>query len=687
MKILLVDDIDDFRENLAEVLEIEGYCVKTAANGSEALEIIPGFDPDIVITDLLMPEMDGYELCRHIKTDDRLKHITVVFFSTAYGDDDDKGMAEDLGASGYIEKSGSMDSFLASVRDVINHAQSPQGRKHRARKARIELEHKNRALEEALENSRILKIAIEHAGDAVMIFNKKGVLEYINPSASRITGVKCIDGKGPCQCCSVCSIIWGLIGEKKFQQSSIDYLHKDGREFSGHVSISEVSGEDGEISCYIAILRDMTDYKALESELHQAQKMEAVGTLVGGIAHDFNNTLGGIVGNVYLGQRSLAMKESREIVKERFKSIESLSYSAAGMVKQLLAFSRRGSLEMKTASLKTFLKEMIKLAGVGIPENIKFTHMLCEDELQINGDMNLIQQVIMNLVNNAIHAVKNRENPEIQIKLDRFEPDAAFLQLHPGSPKEPCALITVADNGTGIPEEDLHHIFDPFFTTKGVNEGTGLGLSMVQSSIKSHNGYVHINTEEGAGTEFHILLPISADKKISERPRLEIISSIIGRGETILLADDNEIMLSTTKKSLEVLGYSVVDARNGSEMIEAFEQYQDKIALVISDVVMPLMNGYDAVKVMRKMNPDLPVIYMTGYAPGEIEEIKTDGKTELLIKPVPIPLLGEKVHQLIEKQREVLAHAVDKKCYKVKEGERRAFSGLASINPLNRVAR
>jgi len=337
--------------------------------------------------------------------------------------------------------------------------------------------------------------------------------------------------------------------------------------------------------------------------------MEAVGTLVGGIAHDFNNMLAGITGNLYLA-KSLA--GALPDVLQKLDNVEKISFRAADMIQQLLTFSRKDSVSMKPMPFPVFIKETLKFIRSSIPENIQIEQSVCADSLMVLGDATQIHQIMLNLVNNARDAVASVQTPRITISLDAFDVEGDFLKTHPHFKPGRYAHLQVQDNGSGISEAHLEHLFEPFFTTKEVGKGTGLGLSMVFGAVKNHQGFVEVASAEGSGSTFHLYLPLleSADNTAAlSLPEAEVR----GADELILFVDDEQQIVEVTKELLEYLGYRVIVAYNGQEAIKAFAAHQDEIALVITDVVMPELGGVEAVGEIKRMKPDIKVIFSSGY--------------------------------------------------------------------------
>jgi len=385
--------------------------------------------------------------------------------------------------------------------------------------------------------------------------------------------------------------------------------------------------------------------KASEELFLHAQKMEAIGVLVGGIAHDFNNFLAGITGNLYLLKAKL--KEQPELLN-RISTIDQLCFKAANMISQLLAFARKDHVEMQNMSLTTFVHESLKLALLGIPGNIKFKQKLASDALMIRGNISQLQQVILNILNNARDALEHTAKPEISVRLTPFTPDATFRQKYENSNiADQYAYLSIQDNGCGISDTDKQHIFEPFFTTKEQDKGTGLGLAMAFGSMQTHGGIIDVDSELGMGATFHIYLPL-------QQIRTELESSLSreeisrGHGETILLADDDAQIRETIGEVLESIGYRVLLAANGREAVTLFEKYQDQIAVSILDLVMPEMGGRAVAEKIHSLDMSASVLFATGY--DKLRALKNEDdipSNQIIGKPFSIEALSSRITRLI----------------------------------------
>lgn len=500
-----------------------------------------------------------------------------------------------------------------------------------------------------------LSQAVDQAGEAIMITDSDGILEYINPAFTHITGYSHSEaiGQSPkslvnsgMQSRSFYEKLWSDILGGTAWEGTLTNRRKDGSLYPALMSIAPIYSED-KITHFVAIQQDMSNQSLLEEQLRQSQKMESLGTLVGGIAHDFNNLLGGMTGNLYLAR--IKAKGSPEII-EKIRNVEALSFKAADLISQLLAFARKSAVQMQHIDLSDYIKDALKLIKAGIPESITLKTKFCEDSLPISGDKTQIHQILMNLLSNAKDATLEGSNPHIQISTSRFEATDSFRSFHPNHKNcDSYARITIQDNGHGISEAQLEHIFEPFFTTKEIGKGSGLGLSMIYGAMQTHNAIIDVNSQLNYGTEFHLYFPlIEAEDEVSEKHETDQID---GRGETILLVDDESELCETCAEILESMAYQPLSASDGKEGLNRFIDCNSEISLIITDVVMPKMSGPEMVRKIRQLQPEIPVIFMTGYD-KELLSKEIDIENSVVIpKPVDIQTLGIKINELLKGQK------------------------------------
>jgi len=510
------------------------------------------------------------------------------------------------------------------------------------------LKQKIRSLNAVQIKLRTLSQAVEQAGESVIITDDEGTIEYVNNSFTRMTGYTSEEvlGENPRilqsgnQDEAFYENMWSTITNKKVWHSSIIDKRKDGSFYPAMSSIAPILDEAGKICHYVGFQQDMSEYETLKEQFLQAQKMESLGTLVGGIAHDFNNMLAGITGNLYL-----AKKRTSEMpdVMEKLDNIEKVSFRAADMIQQLLSFARKSRVEIKPFPLTPFIKETLKFLHSSIPENIALHQNIGINPLQVNGDSTQLHQVLMNLVNNARDALEGTDSPCITIKLDAFYPDAKFIKNHPDLHTGEYAHLSVEDNGAGISESSIEHLFEPFFTTKEEGKGTGLGLAMVFGAVQTHEGAIDVESIVGQGTTFHIYIPLLKSAEVELAPMAQEV--IEGRGELILLVDDQESIINMEQEILTSLGYKVLTATNGQQAIEMYKTHADKIDLIIMDVVMPIMGGSQAAQNIRQINPQVKVIFSTGYD----KDTQSNMVNEIVItKPFPIVKMSHVIRQQLD---------------------------------------
>jgi PAS domain S-box-containing protein len=434
-----------------------------------------------------------------------------------------------------------------------------------------------------------------------------------------------------------------MLRKGKEQRNEEWVTYPDGQQVLLDTLKTPYYNKNKEIIGVIGISRDITATKELEEKFNQAQKMEAVGTLVGGIAHDFNNVLAGITGNLYLAKKRLV--DNPDVTK-KLVNIETLSLRAADMIKQLLTFARKDTVRMQQLSLSSLIEETIQLLHTSVPENIIFKENICTDPLIIKGDETQLQQVLMNLINNARDAVESTDQPCITMTVESFQPDHEFVEYHPEASSKCYAHISIQDNGYGIPKDTLEHILEPFFTTKMPGKGTGLGLSMVFGAVKTHHGILDIESIEGDGSTFHIYIPLLQEKAPTQ-PEAKHIAETNAHGELILLVDDEAFVRETTAEVLEAFGYKVLQAEDGLQAIDVFKKHQHAIDIVILDVVMPKLGGVESAAHIRMINANIPIIFITGYDKEQMLKLDNQASNSTVLGK---PIQFDKLHSIISQK-------------------------------------
>ncbi len=420
-----------------------------------------------------------------------------------------------------------------------------------------------------------------------------------------------------------------------------------GARTNGDVVFIEVSATEttyrGE-SVTLAYLRDITGRKSLESQLLQAQKMEAIGALAAGVAHDFNNILTTLMGYGNLLQMKM---HADDPLRAYVDHILVSTGKAAGLTHSLLTFGRKQAMELKPHSVSTLVKDASTLFQRLLPEDMEVVITLGEDVIVL-ADMTQVGQVLMNLATNARDAMPN--GGVLKIETTRTRIDKNFIRFHGyGEPGE-YALISMTDTGTGMNGKTREKIFEPFFTTKEVGKGTGLGLSIVYGIVKQHGGYITVYSEDGIGTTFRIYLPVVRARATDTQP---VPSDVPGGTETILFAEDNDDIRKMASDILGLLGYTVIEATDGANAVEKFRTHGDRIDLLVFDVVMPVMNGREAYQEIRAMKKDIKVLFMSGYTNDVVlEKGIRKGAVDYVSKPLTPRQLLYKVREVLNADKE-----------------------------------
>lgn len=391
-------------------------------------------------------------------------------------------------------------------------------------------------------------------------------------------------------------------------------------------------------------VRTEKDKKRYESQLLQSQKMEAVGTLAGGIAHDFNNILWIITGNVELVKTEIDNNNNR--AHYHIQRVEEASRRAKDLVTQILNFSRHSSRDKRPLKISTIVKESLKLLRSSLPTTITIKQNIAEEDMTIMADLTQISQVLVNLCTNAAHAMRDTGGT-LDISLSKISLDEDETVRHQNLAPGQYALLSVMDTGQGIPEDVVERIFDPFFTTKQVDEGTGMGLSVVHGIVKNHDGAITVFSKPGKGAVFHVLLPmITAETEQAERNYSQVIPT---GNERILLVDDDGILLETQERILLRLGYAVVAQQSSVTALEEFKKQPHKFDLVITDQTMPQLTGLALARECFTVRPDIPIILCTGYSESVSEEMaRAAGVSAFLMKPVVLGKLAHTVRDILD---------------------------------------
>ncbi len=504
--------------------------------------------------------------------------------------------------------------------------------------------------------SEHLAITLKSINDCVIATDKDGRINMMNSAAEQVTGWKQDEAQGK----DINSVV-NLINSKSkvtvenpilgtLQSGKIvNYLYditlisKMDIEYRIVMSCAPIRYSLEEITGAIIVFRNITEEINLLERLHHFEKLDAVGQLAGGIAHDFNNMLGGIIGATQILEKKIADNPE---AKKYIKLILEASDRASHLVKQLLTFGRKQESVKKEMNIFKPLKDALDLLKNTIDPRINILTNLSSEEIIISGDPALLQSAFLNILINAAQAMPDGGNIDVTLKkteIDSYYCNASPFKINPGN----FCKIEITDSGCGIASENLNKIFEPFYTTKGVGKGTGLGLAAVYGAVQQHGGAINVYSEIGKGTRFCILLPVvSAEREI----KIQINTDEIRGNNTILLVDDESIMRVIAGDILEDLGYRVYIAENGKEAVHMFRNIYQEVDLVILDMIMPVMNGRDCMVELKKIRPDIPVIFASGFIQNDLIEEFSNQVQGFIPKPYNQFDLSKIVYDALHKQ-------------------------------------
>ncbi len=501
-------------------------------------------------------------------------------------------------------------------------------------------------LEEAKEHYRKL---YDEAPDMMHSVNHEGIISVCNMTMAATLGYRLNEIVGQPftkivapESMPACMHKFEFLGKTGFCEGEAIYLSREGGRIPVFLKGRGVYDDNGNFLMADMVSRDITEKKMLEAQLLQSQKLEAIGTLTGGIAHDFNNILTAIMG--YGNLLEMKMKED-DPLRTYIEQILSATGRAASLTQSLLAFSRKQIINPRPLNLNEVVKTFEKLLSRLIGENIELRIKLAARDLTVMADRGQLEQVLINLATNARDSMP--QGGTLSISIEPAESDEEYRKTYLCGKEGRYACISVSDTGAGMDNETSERIFEPFFTTKEVGKGTGLGLSIVYGIVKQHNGNIDVHSEPGKGTAFKVYLPLTEseaeENDSTTRPAYD-------RGtETVLIAEDNEDVRNLTRNILDEFGYKVFEAVDGEDAVRVFIDNNDRIDLLLLDVIMPKKNGKEAYEEMRKIRPGVKAIFMSGYAEDVIHN-KTilERGLNFVSKPVSPGELLKTVRQVLD---------------------------------------
>jgi PAS domain S-box-containing protein len=439
------------------------------------------------------------------------------------------------------------------------------------------------------------------------------------------------------------SLAGRILGGESVGGLELRRQRKDGSPADITLSAAPLYAADGAVAGLVAAISDVTEQKLLQTQLRQAQKMEAVGRLAGGIAHDFNNLLGVIKGYSEIAVGKLPAEDP---LRRPLGEIQRAADRAAALTRQLLAFSRQQVLEPRVVNLNDSVETLRGMLARLLPENIEMSAQLEPKLDSVQVDPGQLEQVIMNLALNARDAMP--QGGRLTLETRNVELDETYSRTHLSAPPGPYVLLAVSDTGIGMDAETLAQVFEPFFTTKEQGKGTGLGLATVYGIVKQSGGYIWAYSEPGRGSTFKVYLP-----RVEEKPQAQISApapAVLPRGtETVLVVEDEEGLRRLAREFLETCGYKVHDARDGVEALEIVQRNSETIHLLLTDVILPRLSGRDLAVQLERLRPQVKVLYMSGYTDRAVLQNGTlEPGLAFLQKPFSLRTLAVKVREVLD---------------------------------------
>jgi signal transduction histidine kinase len=682
MHALVVDDNEANVYYLRALLEGSGWTVDGARHGAEALDKARELPPDVVISDLLMPIMDGYTLLKHWKSDGLLKGVPFVVYTSTYTEPEDERLALSLGADAFILKPSEPEDFLARLGEVKANiaaavpaltGASPADEGaileqynrtliRKLEKRTLQVEEANRALERQITEQRLAEARLRDSEALLRIAGRVGRFGgwTVHLGTSRVVWSD--------EVCTIHDVAPGFeppLGEAiefyapEFRdtiQRCVESCARDGVPFDVELQIvtakqrrvwvraigSAERDANGTITSLQGAFQDIDERKKLEAQFRQSQKMDAIGRLAGGVAHDFNNVLSVILSYSVMIIGDL---KSGDPMRDDMEEIRKAGTRAAALTRQLLMFSRQQVVESRVLDINEVLTGMDKMLQRILGEDVDFRCLQNPSLGRVKMDPSGLEQLVLNLVVNARDAMPT--GGKLTIETNNVDLDDDFVREHVGAAPGLHVMLAVSDTGIGMDRATQARIFEPFFTTKAKDKGTGIGLSTVYGVVQQSGGIVLVYSEPGKGTSFKVYLP-RVDGALEKSSLNEALGNLRGT-ETILLVEDEDQVRLVASSILSKHGYRILEARNAGEALLLCESHSDEIHLLLTDVVMPQMSGPELVTRLAQSRPQMRVLCMSGYTDDSIVRHGVlQAEIAYLQKPITPQTLTRKVRDVLD---------------------------------------
>ena len=679
--ILVVDDQLQNIELLEAYLIPQGYEIVRAANGEEALRKLSDHKIDLILLDVQMPGIDGFEVIRRVRQD-KLYCLLPIILVTALRETEDRIKGIEAGCDDFISKPVDKLELSARVRsllkvkdynDLVSSYQKELESEVTRRTAeiknalenvqleiteRLSAEQASKRAEEAFNfEQNLLRSLMDNIPDHIYFKDLNSRFLRMSKSQAERFGLNNsaqAEGKTDFDFFTEDHARPAYESEQQIIKTGTPIVNIEERETwpggkETWVSTTKVPLRDpiGQIIGTIGISRDMTEQKKLQNHLLQTQKVQSIGTLAGGIAHDFNNILGIILAFTSVLERSEGNKE--KILKSTTAITQAVSRGAA-LVRQILTFARQTGVEVKPMHIPDLIREIVSMLKETFPGVIEFQTTMENNIPFINADHSQMHQALLNLCMNARDAMPDGGVIKIEVKTVASE---TLIQQFPEIKSSRYVSIGVSDTGIGMDEATRSRIFDPFFTTKEQGKGTGLGLSVVHGVIHEHSGFISVESSVGHGTTFHLYIPVPQEEKRIQKIK-DIKTEEQQRGfETLLFIEDEQLLREIVQSTLESNGYKVLLATNGREAVEIYKKQYKEIALVLSDMGLPKLGGIDVYAILKEINPGIKIIFASGFMPLETRSgLLKEGVKGFIQKPYGMSEVLQMVRDVLNENRE-----------------------------------